>query len=135
MIKRAVVSSILVLALGAAGAATQKPAAPKPAAPERVTIQELSHWFGPVTFAHGDHASLAGDCMSCHHHAEGEVGTCGTCHPKSFDPSEPTMPSLNVALHERCVGCHRQSGSGPVSCEDCHKRKELPPGPHLPPAK
>ncbi len=118
-----------ILLLAASGVMAQKKEkAPAQPVPETVTMSGLSHWFGPATFSHGAHASLAGDCTSCHHKSDGEVGPCGTCHPEQFDPSQPTMPSLNVAYHQRCAGCHAQAGSGPTACESCHKRKALPEG-------
>lgn len=124
---------LLVVGLVAAAVAVARTAATE--GPEEVTIQELSRWFGPVTFSHGAHASLAGDCVSCHHHSDGEAAPCSTCHPVLFDPAQPTVPTVSVAFHQRCVGCHRTAGSGPMGCEACHKRKSLPPGPPLVPAK
>lgn len=124
-----------LLVLVASGVRAQKEKAPPAPVPETVTMSGLSHWFAPATFSHGAHASLAGDCGSCHHKSDGEVGPCGTCHPGQFDPSQPTLPSLNVAYHQRCAGCHEQAGAGPRDCEGCHKRKALPAGAPLKPWK
>lgn len=111
----------------AAGALLAAPPAAVPV-PGEVTIGGLSHWFGPVTLAHATHAEIAGDCISCHHHTDGEPTPCATCHGERADLSEPTMPSLKVAYHQQCVGCHRATESGPTACEGCHARKALPPG-------
>jgi hypothetical protein len=97
--ERAALIALLVVGLAAVAAAAAKPAGPP--GPEEVTIGELCRWFGPVTFSHGAHASLAGDCGSCHHHSEGEAAPCGTCHPALFDPAQPSVPSVSVAFHER----------------------------------
>jgi len=98
------------------------------AAPQTVTIDSLSRWFGPVTFPHAEHVEMAGGCSSCHHHTDGEPATCDTCHSKKlYDADSPEMPSLKVAYHERCVTCHQENG-GPVKCVDCHVRKVLPKG-------
>jgi len=95
-----------------------------------VTIAGLSHWFGPVAFPHDDHGDMVDDCTDCHHHADGETETCDTCHPASFDTSDPELPPLNVAYHQRCAACHVEVG-GPTDCEGCHARRALPEGPAL----
>jgi len=104
----------------------------EPSGPERIEIRELSHWFGPVRFAHGDHALIAGDCESCHHHSDGEAVTCATCHEVGGDLDAPELPSLKVAYHENCMGCHREVEAGPLACESCHQRRALPLGAPLP---
>ena len=95
-----------------------------------VTIDGLSHWFGPVAFPHADHQDMVDDCTDCHHHAEGETETCDTCHETVWSAAAPAMPSLGVAYHRACAGCHGELG-GPTGCEDCHRRQALPPGPAL----
>jgi len=117
-----------LIAVTVAVSAATPPATPVPA---EVVIAGMSHWFGPVTLSHTTHAEIAGDCITCHHHSDGEPVTCGTCHGERADLSEPNMPSLKVAFHEQCVGCHRVAGSGPTACEGCHARKTLPAGPPL----
>lgn len=130
--KKAAVATCALWALLLLAQRPGKPPAP-PAAPEEVTISELSDWFAGVTFSHAAHASLAGDCGGCHHHGDGAVLPCRTCHPRqgAFDAGAP--PPLNQALHAQCLGCHRESGGGPTGCEDCHARRRLPQGPALSP--
>ncbi len=104
-------------------------AAPKaivPAQPETVTIGSLSYWYGPVEFSHAKHASLAGDCTSCHHKSDGQATPCVTCHPAESDPGDASALILKVAYHDRCLACHKAAGSGPVSCTGCHARKAVP---------
>ncbi len=99
--------------------------------PDEVTIEELSHWFGPVEFTHSDHIDMADACSDCHHDQEpDEISACSDCHGVTYDPSEPDAPNLKMAYHLLCVGCH-QEVDGPLACVDCHERKALPEGPEL----
>ncbi len=106
---------------------------PQPAAPDTVSIDGLSHWFGPVVFPHGTHADMTDSCADCHHHGEGsgDINSCDSCHQEAFDPNEPDTPALKMAYHQLCIGCHRAEESGPVACVECHARKALPAGPAL----
>jgi hypothetical protein len=103
--------------------------------PQQLTIQELSYWFGGVRFSHSDHSTIAGDCITCHHHSEGEAARCSDCHAAAVDLSSPELVPLKIAYHERCMGCHRESEAGPLACEDCHRRRALPLGAPLPSEK
>jgi len=114
----------LVLSAAAPKATGGKPPAPTP--PDRVTIGSLGAWYGAVDFTHAKHASLSGDCSSCHHNSDGEAVACATCHPEQTDPGSPSTMTLKVAYHRRCLACHQAAGSGPVGCVDCHSRKALP---------
>jgi hypothetical protein len=124
--RRRIASVALAVVLAAAGtyAANPKAAAKPapPASPETVSISSMSHWYGPVTFTHAKHASLAGDCTSCHHQSDGEPVACSTCHEDKVDPAAPATVTLKLAYHERCVGCHKTAGSGPTGCNDCHTK-------------
>ncbi len=119
----ACIASAAILS-GAAIAATPKTTVPSQ--PETVTIGSLSYWYGPVEFSHSKHASLAGDCTSCHHKSEGQATPCVTCHPAESDPSDASALILKVAYHDRCLACHKAADSGPVSCTGCHARKAVP---------
>lgn len=98
--------------------------------PVEITIDGISHWFGPVEFPHEDHVDLVDDCSDCHHHQDADDSpmACSDCHLEEFDPSEPEAPTLLVAQHQRCVGCHKTEDDGPVTCVECHKRAALPEG-------
>jgi cytochrome c553 len=118
----------IVFGFAAVSTAGKPTAKAKPGVPETITIDGLSHWFGPVAFPHAEHVDMAGECTTCHHHTDGEPATCDTCHSKKvFNPESPDIPSLKVAYHTRCVGCHQENG-GPTKCEACHARKALPTG-------
>lgn len=124
--KREIASAALAMFVAAVGvcAGTPKPpavAAPQ-AFPDTVVIRSLGAWYGPVEFSHGPHASMAGDCASCHHQSDGEPVACSTCHPAQVDPSDPSTLTLKVAYHGRCLSCHKTSGSGPTGCTDCHAK-------------
>jgi hypothetical protein len=131
--KRTIASAALAIALVAAGAYAANPKAPAkaapPASPETVSISSMSAWYGPVTFTHAKHASLAGDCTSCHHQSDGEPVACVTCHQAQVDPGSPSAVTLKLAYHERCVGCHKAAGSGPTGCNDCHTKNPKGPAP------
>ncbi len=121
-----VVASAAVAVLAAATPTPQPP-------PEVVEIAALADWFAPVAFPHAVHAELAGDCVSCHHHSDGEPVPCGTCHEIAPAVAAGEPPVLRVAYHRQCVGCHADAGA-PVTCEGCHLRRRLPRGPVLGPA-
>lgn len=124
--KPKIASAALAAVLAAAGAYAASPKPPvksaPPASPDTVMIASISEWYGPVDFSHAKHASLAGDCSSCHHQSGGEPAVCSTCHPAQVDPSSPSTMSLKVAYHERCLACHKTAGSGPTGCTDCHSK-------------
>ncbi len=101
--------------------------------PEEIEIAGLSDWFGPVVLPHAAHAEILGDCVSCHHHSDGEPTPCATCHESTPVTAEDGPPTLRVAYHRQCVGCHAEAGA-PTTCEGCHPRKRLPRGPALGPA-
>lgn len=111
---------LLLLAFAAAGAAIA----------DELEIGDISHWFRPAVFNHGDHMDMA-DCVACHHvGGEDDPGLCSDCHMPEYDPSDPTVPTLSVAYHRNCVGCHQEVGAV-LSCTGCHERAALPPGPEL----
>lgn len=118
-------------------------------APGTITINYLEKSYGPVTFDHALHTTLAGGCGSCHHmHSEKANATCRECHSlkaEAFKSSvsqqflpcsgchtdysleSPAMPGLKVALHKKCFECHvgiGELGSSPAGCaKTCHVRK------------
>ncbi len=106
---------------------------PQEAPPDTVTIDGMSHWFGPVIFTHGDHAELADSCLDCHHHSDDptDINSCDSCHSEAFDPTEPETPQLKMAYHQRCIGCHQTEEAGAMACIECHVRAALPVGPGL----
>ncbi|MGD1076116.1 MAG: cytochrome c3 family protein [Thermodesulfovibrionales bacterium] len=118
--------------------------------PEFITLDSLADKYEPVIFTHAKHASLAGNCGSCHHQ-HGDSGTlpCKGCHsltPSDFkksvtqsfmacknchagnDRTNPAVPGLKVAYHETCFQCHKGMGNiglDPKGCtEICHAKKE-----------
>ncbi len=124
--KTSVVFLILVTSLATSGSTEIAPTEP-----DEVTIEEMSHWFGPVEFSHADHQESAADCTACHHDEEpDDIGLCSGCHGVDYDPEDPETPDLKMAFHLLCIGCHQQEDA-PRECVDCHERKALPPGPEL----
>lgn len=115
----------LVIAAAAPKASADKSAAPAQQ-PDRVMIGSISAWYGAVDFMHAKHASLSGDCSSCHHNSDAQPVPCATCHPEQTDPGSPATMTLKVAYHQRCMACHKAAGSGPVGCAGCHARRALP---------
>ncbi len=112
-------------------------------------LSSLVDQYGPVTFDHAKHVSLAGKCDVCHHHANGAAATCAQCHnlsPAVFrksvvssflpcsschsapDPGNPSMPGLKVAYHQKCFACHRGMGDvglAPKGCTElCHAKNK-----------
>ncbi len=122
----AAILALWTLVMSAAAPNPTEGKSPAPTQPDQVTIGSLSAWYGAVEFTHAKHASLSGDCASCHHNSDGQAVTCATCHPEQTDPGSPSTMTLKVAYHRRCLACHQTAGSGPVGCVDCHSRKALP---------
>lgn len=112
--------------------------------PGTIVLKHLKNQYQPVTFNHEMHASIAGNCGTCHHqHNEKMRASCSECHTlrvslqkQSFtacsschsDPSPdmPEMPGLKVALHKKCFQCHvgiGDLGSSPAACvKTCHAK-------------
>lgn len=68
-----------------------------------------------VSFSHGTHQGLAGDCKTCHHMGVGNGG-CKGCHGRDGRFSDATK-----AIHDSCNGCHAERAvAGSESCGFCH---------------
>lgn len=117
--------------------------------PGTIVIKHVQDRYGPVTFDHTLHTTLAGSCGKCHHeHNEKTNSTCSGCHSLTADkfkasathgfppcsschgdysPESPGMPGLKVALHKKCFECHLgigELGSSPKGCvKTCHAKK------------
>lgn len=142
------ISAILMLAGTYAvltGATAEVEGAGKPGV---VTIKYIQERYGPVTFDHAMHESVAEGCGTCHHtHNEQNNSTCRECHSLTADafrasashgftacsachsdysPDMPEMPGLKVAFHKKCFQCHvgmGELGSSPAGCaQTCHSR-------------
>ncbi|MCK9419081.1 MAG: cytochrome c family protein [Nitrospirae bacterium] len=116
--------------------------------PGTIVIKKLKSQYGAVTFNHEMHASIAGNCGTCHHqHNDKMRATCTECHALSagafkssvkqgfaacsschsdYSPEMPEMPGLKVALHKKCFQCHvgiGDLGSSPGACvKTCHAK-------------
>ena len=125
-------------------------AVPADKAPNVVALDSLKDKYGVVHFNHAEHVSLAGDCGKCHHqHGNNSSLPCKECHaisPEQFrkslsntfmacrnchdapDRSNPGMPGLKAAYHEKCFQCHRGMagiGEDPKACaETCHEKRD-----------
>jgi Class III cytochrome C family len=140
---------VLVLVFGIGSLSTEFAAAENPIRnPETVTLDALVKTYEPVLFTHARHASVAGQCGSCHHQHGGSA-SCKDCHSLSAaafkesvtnnftacrnchgaaDRANPGMPSLKVAYHRACFECHKGMGDiglDPKGCtEMCHAAKD-----------
>jgi len=118
--------------------------------PEVVKLGSLSDKYELVRFEHDKHASMAGNCGTCHHqHGNSGTLTCKECHSvtaatfknsvvnnfmacknchSDYNSGNPGMPGLKVAYHQTCFQCHRGMGNvgiDPKGCtEMCHAAKE-----------
>lgn len=97
--------------------------------PETITLDSISNIYEPVEFSHAEHAEIADDCTTCHHHSEeGTTPSCRECHePISVYHYKSAMRKTGLGLkgayHAQCMGCHQESESGPTGCTECHERK------------
>jgi len=122
--------SIVVLALGLAGAAAKK-ASEAPTEVFLNAVEEGGKQPG-VHFNHAAHMKLAETCAKCHHtqkdlkaDSDVEVATCVGCHltpEKEGVPDIKQMSPTKNAYHITCMGCHKESGkdTAPTKCTDCH---------------
>jgi hypothetical protein len=97
--------------------------------PETITLDSISQVYGPVKFSHSQHADIAGNCATCHHHSpKGSTPACGECHESivvyhyEAGKKGPDI-GLKGAYHGLCMGCHEKMQSGPLGCTDCHEKK------------
>jgi len=68
-----------------------------------------------VSFSHGAHQAIAGDCKTCHHLGVGNGG-CKGCHGRDGRFSDAT-----TAIHASCNGCHTERAvAGSEACGFCH---------------
>lgn len=128
--------SIVVLALGLAGAAVYAKKASE--APTKVFLNAVDEGGKQpgVHFDHGKHMELAETCAKCHHTqkdltagSDVEVKTCAGCH---LNPEEEGVPDIKQmspsknAYHITCMGCHKESGkdTAPTKCTQCHVKGE-----------
>lgn len=117
--------------------------------PGVIELGSLSERFEAVTFNHGAHVPMAGDCGVCHHeHGANSSLPCSNCHsvtPEVFrksvtgtfmacpmchgdyDRDVANVPGLKVAYHRKCFQCHRglgKLGLAPEGCDlTCHAPK------------
>jgi hypothetical protein len=112
-------------------------------------LNSIQKTYGPVTFDHRKHVSIAGSCGTCHHeHSMGEGLPCKQCHSVTpavfkesvshsflsckschgdFDRDNASMPGLRTAYHVQCFTCHRGMagiGTDPKGCSElCHEKR------------
>jgi hypothetical protein len=111
--------------------------------PDTVKLDSIAKTYPPVVFSHGKHASLAGNCGTCHHHhsnsnckdchalsasaVSSNFPACKNCHA-ARDRGAPGMPGLEVAYHRTCFECHRGMGNlgvDPKGCNEvCHAPRQ-----------
>jgi hypothetical protein len=137
------IGACLFIAAPVSAASPSKP-------PEIITLDSISDKYEPVIFTHGRHVMMAGNCGTCHHeHVNGGSLPCKDCHSippsvfkdsvtrgflackgchSAYSPSNPGMPGLKVAYHNKCFQCHRgisDVGMDPKGCAElCHAKKE-----------
>ncbi|SHI45466.1 Class III cytochrome C family protein [Malonomonas rubra DSM 5091] len=69
--------------------------------------------MGDVTFSHGKHQEMVGDCAICHHTGLDDP-SCKSCHG-----SKPDAPKAKKVFHKLCKDCHKKE-AGPTKCKECH---------------
>lgn len=142
---KTILGSTLVLTLCLLAAAQVSAAADGPGT---LVLDSIKDVYGPVTFDHSKHVSLAGACSACHHeHTLADGLPCKQCHalmPQAFknsvshgflacknchgafDRDNAAMPGLKTAYHQACFTCHRgmgNIGTDPKGCaEICHAK-------------
>lgn len=80
-----------------------------------------------VTFNHGAHQAIAGDCKTCHHLGVGN-GSCKGCHGRDGRFSDAV-----TAIHASCNGCHAERAvAGSEACGFCHPGANEPTAPTAP---
>ena len=92
-------------------------------APDSMMIRELVDAYGPVSFNHKLHASMAemkDSCATCHHFSPpGRIPQCLECHENEPNPRNLAQPGLKGAYHRQCLSCHRE-WSHDTKCVVCH---------------
>lgn len=117
--------------------------------PGKLLLGSIAEQYRPVEFDHAKHVGISGSCEECHHQHDGGRGlscaechridpaafrknvilarirACGECHPASYNPEKPGLPTVKAAYHRACIKCHREVGSvgnDPKGCiEMCHE--------------
>ena len=97
-------------------------------APDTMLLDEIANIYGPVTFNHKLHASMAEmgghDCATCHHYSPpGHIPPCSDCHTPEVSTSDLRKPNLKGAYHRQCLACHRE-WSHDTKCVVCHLPNE-----------
>jgi predicted CXXCH cytochrome family protein len=101
-----------------------------PAAPDKVTINEIQKTFAPVDLNHKDHVEkYKNKCVDCHHeYKEGDatVKKCSACHDPAVKKDK--APALKDAYHKACIDCHKKEVAAgkkaPTKCMECHPKKK-----------
>lgn len=106
-------------------------------APRELVLGSGAAPYGPVKFAHRDHARMAemgAGCVSCHHYNLARpIQGCGECHPLDRARQDLDRPARGAAVHRQCLECHSRAGGEPA-CASCHGERR-PKAPLEPPAK
>lgn len=95
-------------------------------APETIRLGSAQGTYGPVSFAHREHAHMAETgkgCSGCHHYDQARpIQKCKNCHAVSRRREDLSKPDLKAALHRQCLNCHLDwNPSG--ACSTCHAPK------------
>jgi hypothetical protein len=92
-------------------------------APATLTLGSAEGTYGPVTFAHREHAHMAETgkgCSGCHHYDQARpIQKCKNCHAVSRSREDLAKPDLKAAMHRQCISCHRDWNPG-GACKTCH---------------
>lgn len=87
----------------------------------------LVDMYGPASFDHVLHQSLAQDCTTCHHYSGDKIQPCKECHNTPFNPNNLNKPGIAHVFHLRCISCHMERQVGPTQCTGCHSEAAVPP--------
>ena len=98
-------------------------------APTVLTLGTAGKTYGPVTFAHREHAHMAETgkgCSGCHHYDQARpIQRCKNCHAVSRRRDDLAKPDLKAAMHRQCIECHRDWNPTGV-CSTCHAPTSAP---------
>ncbi len=95
-------------------------------APPVITLGTAGKTYGPVKFAHREHAHMAETgkgCSGCHHYDQARpIQKCKNCHAVTRRREDLGKPDLKAAMHRQCVECHREwNPTG--TCSTCHEKQ------------
>lgn len=114
-------SLTIILLVAVIGAVIGCLANTKTVTTDRVYLRSTA---GAVLFDHGEHASSADSCATCHHdlYASELATSCEECHDDEFTPNDVSHAEMKEIHNRDCTTCHEQvtPNDQAASCRECH---------------